>query len=365
MGALRQRRERDNISVTANTTTPILGRRRSSGSTISKLVLRIGTLVMIVAVPMLYNMPTPDLQTSSAQKQKNDVTVKKDTNVAASEYESPKRKEGEAKTNQEAAELSIAWEVLPAADHMDATIAELKPATLCTCAKCGSSSLWEELFAIVEGKPFKSMNYTGPPWIHTLSNKELWTNIEAKRKTDWSNFKDQDSFALIRDPKDRIMSAWKSKVTCDTDKEIRGHRIFVPELLNLVGPSSNITARTDKGFPCLDLSEYLAVLSQIHGQGREGLLESHFLPQHLGCFKDVPPSMWTVVTTISGPNALCSLKSVVSKSTNNMSNTDDDCQMIKTHNYNRSVDLSRADEVILDRITSKEYEMMGQYLNDA
>ena len=125
MGALRQRRERDNISVTANTTTPILGRRRSSGSTISKLVLRIGTLVMIVAVPMLYNMTTPDLQTSSAQKQKNDVTVKKDTNDdAASEFESPKRKEGEAKTNQEAAdaEPSIAWEIMPAADHMDATI---------------------------------------------------------------------------------------------------------------------------------------------------------------------------------------------------------------------------------------------------
>jgi len=133
----------------------------------------------------------------------------------------------------------------------------------------------------------------------------------------------------------------------------------------LVGPSSNITARTDKGFPCLDLSEYLAVLSQIHVQGREGSLESHFLPQHLGCFKDVPPSTWTVVTTISGPNALCSLKSVVSKSAN-MSNTDDDCQMIKTHARAKDFELlkpTRADEVILDRITSKEYEMLGQYLD--
>uniref|UniRef100_A0A7S2KG62 Carbohydrate sulfotransferase n=1 Tax=Skeletonema marinoi TaxID=267567 RepID=A0A7S2KG62_9STRA len=364
MGALRQRRERDNISVTANTTTPILGRRRSSGSTISKLVLRIGTLVMIVAVPMLYNMPTPDLQTSSAQKQKNDVTVKKDTNDASSEYESPKRKGGEAKTNQEASEPSIAWEIMPAADHMDATIAELKPATLCACAKCGTTSLWEELFAIVEGKSFMSMNYTGPPFISKLSNRKLWTNIEAKRRTDWSNFKDQDSFALIRDPKERIVSAWKSKVTCDTDEEIPGHRMFVPRLLKLAGPSSNMTARTDKGFPCLDLSDYLAVLSQIHAQGREGSLNEHFLPQHLGCFKDVPPSMWTVVTTISGPNALCSLKSVVLKSAN-MSNMDDGCKMIKTHGRARSVDLSRADEVILDRITSKEYEMLGQYLNNA
>ena len=310
-------------------------------------------------------MPTPDLQTSSAQKQKNDVTVKKDTNDdASSEYESPKRKEGEAKTNQKqkAAKPSNAWEIMPAADHVDVTIAELKPATICTCAKCGSTSLWTELFAIVEGKSFMSMNYTGPPWIHDLWYKKLWTNIEAKRRTDWSNFKDQDSFALIRDPKERIVSAWKSKVSCDTDKEIPGHRMFVPRLLKLAGRSSNITARTDKGFPCLDLSDYLAVLSQIHAQGREGSLNEHFLPQHLGCFKDMPPSMWTFVTTISGPNALCSLKSVVLKSAN-MSNTDDDCQMIKTHNYTRNVDLSRADEVILDRITIKEYEMLRKYLD--
>ncbi len=89
---------------------------------------------------------------------------------------------------------------MPAADHVDATVAEIKPATLCACAKCGTTSLWEELFAIVEGKSFMSMNYTGPPFISKLSNRKLWTNIEAKRKTDWSNFKDQDSFALIRDP---------------------------------------------------------------------------------------------------------------------------------------------------------------------
>jgi len=253
---------------------------------------------------------------------------------------------------------------MPATDYVvDATVPELKPATLCACAKCGTTSLWEELFAIVEGKSFKSMNYTGPPWIHDLLNKKLWTNIEAKRRTDWSNFKDQDSFALIRDPKERIVSAWKSKVTCDTDEEILGHRMFVPHLLKLAGPSNSMTARTDKGFPCLDLSDYLAVLSQIHAQGREGLLNEHFLPQHLGCFKDVPPSMWTVVTTISGPNALCSLKSVVSKSAN-MSNTDDGCQiMIKAHNYTRNVDLSRADEDILDRITIKEYEMLRKYLD--
>jgi len=208
------------------------------------------------------------------------------------------------------------------------------------------------------------MNYTGPPWIHSLSNKKLWTNIQAKKVSDWTNFKNQDSFALIRDPKERIVSAWKSKVNCDTNTEIRGHKRLVPQLLNLAGPSNNITARTDKGWPCLDLSDYLAVLSQIHAQGKEDSLESHFLPQHLGCFIDAPPAMWTVVTTISDPNALCSLRHVVSGGANQLS-TDDDCQMMKIHNYTRGFeDLThtKEDEIILDRITRKEYEVLGQYL---
>mmetsp|Transcript_32291 Transcript_32291/g.48772 ORF Transcript_32291/g.48772 Transcript_32291/m.48772 type:complete len:105 (-) Transcript_32291:586-900(-) len=48
------------------------------------------------------------------------------------------------------------------------------------CAKCGTTSLWEELFAIVEGKSFMYMNYTGPPFISKLSNRKLWTNIEPR-----------------------------------------------------------------------------------------------------------------------------------------------------------------------------------------
>ena len=245
----------------------------------------------------------------------------------------------------------------------DAAAAELNPATLCACAKCGSSSMWEELFAIVEGRSFQSMNYTGPLWIHDLSNKKLWTNIRAQRKTDWSNFKNQNSFALIRDPKVRIVSAWKSKVTCDTEKEIDGHIRLVPKLLKLAGSSSNITARTDRGFPCLDLSDYLAVLSQIHEQGNEGLLDEHFLPQHLGCFKSAPPSMWTAVKAISDPTTRCSLKSVVSKSATK-SNTEHDCEMMKRHGRKiKSTNITREDEVFLEKITRKEYELLGQYVD--
>jgi hypothetical protein len=100
------------------------------------------------------------------------------TLLASSEDESHKRKVDK----QYAARPSVAREIMPVADHVDATlIAQLKPATLCACAKCGTTSLWEELFNFVQGKSFKSMNYTGSPGIHTLSNKKLWTNIQESR----------------------------------------------------------------------------------------------------------------------------------------------------------------------------------------
>ena len=75
--------------------------------------------------------------------------------------------------------------------------------------------------------------------------------------------------------------------------------------------------------------------------------------------------MWTVVTTIGGPTALCSLKSVLSKNASTFEKTDDDCRMVKSHNYTRRVNLTGEDEVILDKITRREYEVLGQYLPSA
>ena len=262
-----------------------------------------------------------------------------------------------------------AWQIMPAKDATSHGV-ELNPTTyICACAKCGSTSLYSELFAIVHGRSFASMNYTGPPWIHELTNQKLWENIQAKRLVDdwpkYDDFKKHGSFALIRDPRERIVSAWKSKVSC-VEAEVPGHKRLVPHLLELAGPIDNVTARTDLGFPCMDLSDYLSVLSQIHTQGNEGLLDEHFRPQHLGCFKDIPPSMWTVVTTIADPNTRCSLKSVLLKNspTNSLDATDNSgCLMMKSHERKNNINLTDKDEVILDQITRREYEMLMQYLH--
>ena len=108
------------------------------------------------------------------------------------------------------------------------------------------------------------------------------------------------------------------------------------------------------------------MFSQIHTQGNEGLLDPHFLPQHLGCFKDIPPSMWTVVTTIADPNARCSLKSVLLKNSHNDSLDtayDSGCLMMKSHERKNNITLTDKDEVLLDQITRREYEMLIQYLH--
>ena len=76
--------------------------------------------------------------------------------------------------------------------------------------------------------------------------------------------------------------------------------------------------------------------------------------------------MWTVVTTIADPNARCSLKSVLLKNSHNdsLDATDDSgCLMMKSNERKNNITLTDKDEVLLDQITRREYEMLIQYLH--
>jgi hypothetical protein len=67
----------------------------------------------------------------------------------------------------------------------------------------------------------------------------------------------------------------------------------------------NITACVDSGsgFPCLDLSDYIAMLYKyIHKEKK--VFKSSCHSATFGMLRyGAPPSMWTVVTSISDPNA--------------------------------------------------------------
>jgi len=235
---------------------------------------------------------------------------------------------------------------------------EERKSIVCYCAKCGSTSISNELYEIIFGKTWP---YTGKPWIQDLNSKR-WKGLSKK---DWKiDFGKTPSFAVIRDPKERIMSAFRSKVGCQGSVDISDRSRMVPKLLRLAGLPTKFASNPLDGSSglCLNETVYLQALFMIHMQALQGKLNVHFLPQHLHCFRHAPPSKWTVVTTVESPKARCDLELVVlGKSAGK------NCSLIKLHGTSKkartSEALSAIDEARLDAITRKEYQFFGSYLN--
>ena len=151
--------------------------------------------------------------------------------------------------------------------------------SVCTCAKCGSTSLFQMLHQMVTGLPWVN---SGPPWV-----QEYWRwNV-----SNVSNSREYGRLHLImtRDPEERYVSAFHSKVKCCDGanttlrvpcfEDVRAH--FVPGLATL--------ARM-RPTRCLTFEEYLYALEEVHRLGQQHKLNPHFRPQHLSCpmRKDVP-----------------------------------------------------------------------------
>lgn len=172
---------------------------------------------------------------------------------------------------------------------------------VCACAKCGSTSLFKYIY---EREFNQSWPHKGIPFVQqTTSNRWLGRFKEITDSDRQSNLMSNAySFALVRDPKARLVSAWKSKVACDhfrsgVDKNDRS--ILVPELQRLAGWPTNST--------CMSLDEFVRALHAVHTNGNSHLLNIHFLPQDQGCFKDYPVSEWSKVVPISMPGAFDAL----------------------------------------------------------
>jgi len=229
---------------------------------------------------------------------------------------------------------------------------------VCYCAKCGSTSITNELYKIVFGKPW---DYPlTEPWIQELDSTR-WEGLGKKvRKIDFGK---TSSFAVIRDPKERIMSAFRSKVGCQGWNDLTDREKIVPTLLRLAGLPKKVASKPQYGSGlCLNKTVYLRALFMIHEQGLQGELNDHFLPQHLHCFRHAPPSKWTVVTTVESPKARCDLESVVSGKSAGVN-----CSLVKTHSSGKKARtpeaLSTIDEARLNAITRKEYKIFGSYLD--
>jgi len=175
-------------------------------------------------------------------------------------------------------------------------------ALICACAKCGSTSLFGLIYLQIFGTRW---NFTGPPFIQEVLSTRWggkWRALNdtgyAEKIHDNSTF----SFALMRDPKERIISAWKSKVACEESwgTDIRDRNRIVPELRKLA-ERPNAT--------CLSFVDFVDTLAAVHRKGLAQKLNPHFRPQHLNCFRTFKPEEWTVVAPISNAEAAQQLAS--------------------------------------------------------
>jgi len=217
---------------------------------------------------------------------------------------------------------------------------------LCACLKCGSTSFFLFAYETLFGKKWP---YEDSPWVHDLYSPR-WEGKITTISVDEMKRENVTSLALLRDPKERLISAWKSKVACDEHawKTDAGERQdIVVHLLFL--------ANRPRGRDCLPFEEFLDVLHDIHEAGNGQMLNWHFLPQQHGCFHHLAPDEWTVASTINDPHLFSSLSVALGGSS--------EVSMIYAHDSgNKELDLSDEAQRLLDDVTREEYAVLGQHL---
>merc|ERR1719410_2109058 len=227
-----------------------------------------------------------------------------------------------------------------------------KDIVVCACAKCGSTTFYNFLYNITFGHEWPHLRRNGP-WVQEMMSSP-WSGIGKKVKSPKMVKNAPFSFALYRDPQERIISAWKSKITCDnkyhTEKKERVK--MTKELLNLSG--------SNESKACLSFDEYLKALVTIHKKRLEYKLNTHFLPQHLGCFRYNNPYDWTVVTSIEAKGAKCMFTEKAFGKKSNISG--EECDFVHTHESGSSkFEISPKQEKMLNLITHQEYIFFKWY----
>lgn len=269
------------------------------------------------------------------------------------------------------------------------TVAPLgkQTAAFCSCAKCGSTSAYDKLYLLTNGRPW---HFNGHPWIQQM-DKDRWHKANVDMLNDASNFTnfatDYNSYAVIRDPKERILSAYRSKIACygadrvDRQEIVRKflklwlakwdniedpYQVPEEELINETIAVTGLIPKDAVDGPghCLTQSDFLYVLYQIHKQGKQGHLDQHFFPQHLHCFKNATPAEWDVVVTASVPTAGCLLEHTVNGQVSWETITNGECSLGVSHSTSKSGRklVSDEDAWMLEYITKDEYAFLGPYL---
>lgn len=225
-----------------------------------------------------------------------------------------------------------------------------KDLLVCGCDKCGTTSLFSYLYEVEFGH-----NYTWPYWplVQEPLQNEHW---EGKwRKLDFHSHRRgmlhvKNKFALFRDPKERLLAAWKSKFACDdlgfgTDDPDRHH--MVPELYKLAGQHY-----TNDTYCIPTFEELVDLLAMVHRKKRAWKLDCHLLPQEKACFRDIPVQNWTKASVISDPDFERTLAKAI--------RAPPDVRIPHAHaTHDFDPHLSERGQHLLDLVTRAEYQALG------
>jgi len=169
---------------------------------------------------------------------------------------------------------------------------------VCACPKCGSTSLFDWIYIHKFGHPYYNKTERHlPPWPQTISEGNTrWqgTFTIPHSQSDWRNIFDDPtmtSMAIIRDPVDRLHSAWKSKCKCPRTSDEGEWQTM--ELLTTAGIPEE---KMPEG-KCLSFPYFIELLFTMHMQKKAHLLNQHWRPQTMLCFNTTPPERWDFIST--------------------------------------------------------------------
>jgi len=217
---------------------------------------------------------------------------------------------------------------------------------LCGCGKCGTTSMYEYVFKSTKGKEF---TWKDKPFVQDVTS-ERWEgsfeHVVDEQKQD-KIMKDAFSFALIRDPKERLVSSWKSKVACDDamGHDDTSHFVKILYILMEWEPDPNVT--------CFSLEDFAGALHKIHVLGNEKYLDRHFLPQSMGCFWRFQPDQWSEVKYIGDEGSFTKLAEALHSA---------DAEPPHSHASTATVTITPKIANMLNDITAEEYRVLGAYL---
>ena len=148
-----------------------------------------------------------------------------------------------------------------------------KTFSVCTCAKCGSTSLYLMLYSAVAGRqyPYYYENTSKPLNVHNFAQWGLRNVTRTEKHGDVH-------FIMTRDPVERYLSAFFSKIQCCADNR---SRCFSDRDDKVPMSLLRLASRPRKG--CMTFEEYTDVLEELHTRNMQQHMDDHVMPQDLTC----------------------------------------------------------------------------------